>query len=138
MKYLFLAAGLLGLASCSKKDYPTSANHLLQGTWRLQTTEGNDTAPTTTTKPVVTKFKPGDIVDVWTATTVEEYAAGKAQGAIPYTLAGHAITLKTAQGGVGTGQIVRLTKNKLQLARPQNTTLTGGPGTSIVICTYVK
>lgn len=101
-------------------------------------TEGTDTPLTGSTKPRVTKFTLGDIVDIWTATTVEEYASGKSLGATPYTLDGNALTLQTAQGGTTTGQILTLTKDKLRIARPQTTTLNGGPGTSTVICTYVK
>lgn len=101
-------------------------------------TEGTDTPLTGSTKPRVTTFALGDIVDVWTATTVEEYASGKSLGATPYTLAGNSLTLQTAQGGTTTGQILTLTKDKLRIARPQATTLSGGPGTSTVICTYVK
>jgi hypothetical protein len=131
-----LATCTLYIQSCSKKAYP--ATHLLQGTWRLQTTEGIDTPHTGATKPIVTKFTLGDIVDVWTATTVEEYASGKSIGAITYTLADNTVTSKTAQGEARTRQILTLTKDKLRIAWAQNTTLAGNPGTSTVICTYVK
>jgi hypothetical protein len=134
-----LATGTLCSQGCAKKLSPaTSSIHLLQGTWRLKTTEGIETLTTGTTKPVVTKFTLGEIVDVWTATTVEEYASGKSLGPTIYTIAGNTVSLKTAQGETRTGQLVTLTKDKLGIAWAQNTTLNGGLGTSTVICTYVK
>jgi hypothetical protein len=137
--FVMLATCTLYTQSCSKKAYPaTSATHLLQGTWRLKTTEGIETSTTGTTKPVVTKFTLGQIVDVWTATTVEEYASGKSLATTIYTIDGNTVTLKTAQGQARTGQLVTLKKDKLGIAWAQNTTLNGSPGTSTVICTYVK
>lgn len=128
---------------CAKKAYPstqgvTSSTQLLQGTWRLKTTEGTDTPTPNTPKPIVTKFTLGEIVAVWTTTTVEEYLSGQAQGAVTYTIAGNTITTKTAQGATRTGQILTLTKEQLRLSWAQNTTLAGSPGTSTVICDYVK
>jgi hypothetical protein len=134
-----LATGTLCRQGCAKKPYPaTSSTHLLQGNWRLKTTEGIETSTTGTTKPVITKFTLGGIVEVWTATTVEEYASGKSLGAIIYTIAGNTVTLKTAQGEARTGQLVTLTKDKLGITWAQNTTLNGSPGTSTVRCNYVK
>jgi hypothetical protein len=146
MKHLLLvilATCTIGTQGCSKKAYPSthdasSSTQLLQGTWRLKTTEGTDTPTTGTTKPVITSFTLGDIVVVWTATTVEEYLSGKPQGAIPYTIAGNTITTKTAQGEARTGQLLTLTKDKLRISWAQNTALSGSPGTSTVICSYVK
>lgn len=135
---VLLAASTLCSQGCAQKAYPTSVNQLLQGTWRLKTTRGSDTPATGSTKPVVTNFTLGDIVVVWTATTVEEYVSGEPQGTATYTIAGNTITTKTAQGGTNTGQILTLTKDKLEISRPQKTTLTGNPGTSTVICHYVK
>jgi pectate lyase len=137
--FVMLAIGTLCSQGCAKKAYPaTSSTHLLQGTWRLKTTEGIETSTTGATKPLVTKFTLGQIVDVWTATTVEEYTSGKSLATTTYTIAGNTVTLKTAQGQARTGQLVTLTKGKLEIAWAENTTLNGSPGTSTVICTYVK
>jgi hypothetical protein len=63
--FAMLATGTLCTQSCAKKAYPAiSSTHLLLGTWRLKTTEGTDTPPSGTTKPLVTKFTLGDIVDI--------------------------------------------------------------------------
>lgn len=104
----------------------------------MKTTEGTDTPAADTPKPIVTRFTLGEIIAVWTTTTVEEYLSGQAQGAVTYTIAGNIITTKTAQGAARTGQILTLTKDKLRLSWAQTTTLAGSPGTSTVICDYVK
>jgi hypothetical protein len=140
---VMLATCMLCNQGCARKAYPstqgaTSSTQLLQGTWRLKMTEGTDTPTAGTPKPIITRFTPGEIVDVWTTTTVEEYLSGQAQGAVTYTIAGNTITTKTAQGEARTGQILTLTKDKLRLSWAQNTTLAGSPGTSTVICDYVK
>jgi hypothetical protein len=139
-----LATGTLCTQSCSKKDEPAAqapASQLIQGTWRLATTENfipyGAIMPTIGTPTTLIKdYKFGDAIVVWTATTAEEYILGKSQGAVSYTLADSTLTTTTAKGVVSTGKVLTLTKDKLRISKVP--ILLDSPSSSPIIFDYIR